>query len=298
VLLAVVSYFLDRGLYSNLSVSNGASNMTSSQAESLGGTLLILFGATVVVTFIANAILTGVLTLAVGHGVLGRKETLGGAWRATLPRLGPVVAALVLSGLFVGLGLALAVGISVGIGFALGAGAHLVPLGVLVGVVLGLAAAVFAVIVTVRWSLIVPVVVLERTGPVKAMGRSWRLVRGSAWRVFGIIALTELIVGLAGVIIRIPFSLAGGASSLTGGLSTTASHPAAPSLAATVLSAVGTIISNTVTAPLLAGVIVLLYTDLRMRREGMDITLQAAATEGSEYPAPPSAQVPPPPGPW
>lgn len=315
VLIAVITYVLERDLFSHVTVTaQGTTTFTQSQAESLGFTLAALFGALAIVTFVADAILTGILTLAVGHGVLGRKETLAGAWRATRPRLGPLIGALILAALFVGVGWVVAVGISVGIGFALGAGAHLAGLGVLAGVVLGIAATVFAIIVTIRWSLIVPVVVLERAGPVKAMGRSWRLVRRSAWRVFGIMLLTEIIVGLAGTIIRIPFSLAGGAGSVFGGIGTTStSHPVVPSLAATALTAIGTIISGTVTAPLLAGVVVLLYTDLRMRREGMDIALQAAATQGGQYPDPPQGFPPqgagpqrpghapppaPPPGPW
>ncbi|MGH3164953.1 MAG: glycerophosphoryl diester phosphodiesterase membrane domain-containing protein, partial [Trebonia sp.] len=152
------------------------------------------------------------------------------------------------------------------------------------------------------------VVVLERAGPVKAMGRSWRLVRGSSWRVFGITLLTEVIVGIASSMIRVPFSFAGGVSSFFGGLGVGGTgHPAAPSLVATVSSAVGTIVSDAVTAPLLAGVLVLLYTDLRMRREGMDIALQAAATQGGRYPTPPAPdpaaqyeapQDTSPPGPW
>jgi hypothetical protein len=294
VLLAVISYVAEREFFTHVTISSqGGTTLTPSQAGAFGVTIAVLFGAVALVSVFANIILTGILTLAVGNGVLGRKETLASAWRATRPRLGALIAAFILAALFIGLGWMIAVGISVGIGFAIGAGAHLAPLGVLVGVLLGIAATVFAIIVTIRWSLIIPVVVLEREGPIKAMGRSWRLVRRSGWRIFGITLLTEVIVGLASLIIRIPFSLAGGASSLTGGLGIAGtSHPVAPSVAAAAASAVGTIISDTVTAPLLAGVIVLLYTDLRMRREGMDIALQAAATQGGQYPAPP------PPGPW
>jgi hypothetical protein len=313
LVLAVISYIVERDLFTHVTVSSTSANtLTPSQASDLGITFIALAAAAGIVTFFADTILTGILTLAVGHGVLGQQESLAGAWRATRSRIGPLLAAVILAAVLIGLGWAIAVGIAVGIGVALGAGAHLVAVGVLVAVVLGLAATVFAVIVAIRWSLIVPVVVLERTGPIKAMGRSWRLVRRSSWRVFWITLLTEVIVGLAGFIIRIPFSLVGGTSSLTAGFGAAGTtHPAAPSAAATVASAVGTIISDTLTAPLLAGVLVLLYTDLRMRREGMDIALQAAATQGGQFPAPPArgfatpgfqnpGPTPPasPPGPW
>ena len=117
------------------------------------------------------------------------------------------------------------------------------------------------------------VVVLEHTGPVKGLGRSWRLVRGSAWRVLGILLLTYLIVGVASTILRLPFSL-------LAGLGTLAQTPTATALLASVaISSVGVIVATAVTRPVTTGVTVLLYTDLRMRREGLDITLQAAASQ-------------------
>ena len=64
-------------------------------------------------------------------------------------------------------------------------------LGVLVGVLGVLTTTVFAVIIEIRWSLALPVVMLERLGPKASLGRSWRLVRGSAWRVLGITLVTS-----------------------------------------------------------------------------------------------------------
>jgi hypothetical protein len=49
------------------------------------------------------------------------------------------------------------------------------------------------------------------------------------------------------------------------------------SLLAVTVTSIGGIIASTLTTPLIAGVTVLIYADLRIRREGMDITLQAAA---------------------
>ena len=83
-----------------------------------------------------------------------------------------------------------------------------------------------------------------------------------------------MIVDIADALLKAPFSIAGGVS--TWGI-TSQGHVSALGLA---LSAVGGIL-QTLTAPLLAGVIVLLYTDLLMRREGMDIKLQAAAASGA-----------------
>ena len=177
---------------------------------------------------------------------------------------------MLLSALFIFLGWLVAVGLSVAIGLLLAAGAHAVPAGILVGVLGALTATVFAVIVAVRWSLAVPAVMLERRGPMTSLGRSWRLVRRSSWRVLGITLLVQIIATIANGVIQVPFTILGGTSTF----SLSQAHP---SLAATIISAIGGMIGTTLTAPLAAGAAVLLYADLRMRREGMDITLQAAA---------------------
>lgn len=260
------------------------------QAAGTFGVLGITYGVLGIAAFLGTAVLTGLVTQVIGQAVLGRKETLGGAWRATRSRIGPVIAALLLAAVFIGLGLAAAIAVCVGIGFGLAA-VQVAPLGIVLGVVLGLAAVVFAVIVGIRWMFAIPVVVLEQAGPLKALGRSWRLVRGSWWRVFGISLLVSLIVSFVSGIIRTPFQLGGifTATGATGGVST----------ASVILSAVGVIISTALTGPLQAGAQVLLYTDLRMRREGMDIALQSAVATGAQPLAgpPPGPSGPVPPGP-
>jgi hypothetical protein len=52
-------------------------------------------------------------------------------------------------------------------------------------------------------------------------------------------------------------------------------------VAALVIGAIGSILAATVTRPISAGVNVLLYVDLRMRREGLDLTLREAAQSQS-----------------
>jgi hypothetical protein len=269
VILAVVTLVLEHHVLTTVTLPANGQMLTTAQVKNLGITIFTLGVVTVVFTFLTRTILTGVLTVAVGQGVLGRKETLAGAWRATRSRLGALFAVVLLSALFIFLGWVVAVGVSVGVGLLLGAGAHLVSAGVLAGVLGTLTATVFAAIVAVRWSLAVPVVMLERLGPLTSLGRSWRLVRHSAWRVLGITLLIQIIASIANSAIQAPFAFAGG------GVFTFT--PAHLSLAATIISVIGGIVATALTAPLVAGGAVLLYADLRMRREGMDIALQAAA---------------------
>ena len=50
------------------------------------------------------------------------------------------------------------------------------------------------------WSVVAPVTVIERPGVFTAFGRSWELVRGYAWPVFGTIVLVFLLVIAAAIV--------------------------------------------------------------------------------------------------
>jgi hypothetical protein len=269
---AVATYLISRSSQSVV-VGSGSDATTHVQTAVL---VLVLFGLDIVVAVLGSTILTGLITVTVGQAVLGRRETLGSAWRATRGRFWSLIGTVLLYGLFLGLGWGVALGVSVGGAVAIADGAHQAVVGVLFGVVGSIAATVFAVIAFTRWSLAVPVVMLESSGPLRSLGRSWRLVRRSSWRVWWTLVLAAVIVIIAITIIKIPFGLVGGISTFT-----LNSQPHPVTLLSVAISAVGGIVASTLTAPLLAGVVVLLYTDLLMRREGMDIKLQAAAASGA-----------------
>jgi hypothetical protein len=61
------------------------------------------------------------------------------------------------------------------------------------------------------WMLIVPVIMLERAGVLRAFGRSRELVRGHGWSAFGVVALTFLVVFVAGAVIGAALSPLGDA---------------------------------------------------------------------------------------
>jgi hypothetical protein len=64
---------------------------------------------------------------------------------------------------------------------------------------------------------------------------------------------------------------------LVAGFLVTSTEPAAPTAGYLVVTTIGAIIAGTITEPFVVGVTVLLYTDQRMRREGMDIELARMA---------------------
>jgi hypothetical protein len=61
------------------------------------------------------------------------------------------------------------------------------------------------ILVTI-WSLIVPVIVLERAPALASFGRSRALVRGHGWEVFGVVVVTFLILIAFGIVLGIVFA--------------------------------------------------------------------------------------------
>jgi len=59
------------------------------------------------------------------------------------------------------------------------------------------------------WSVAAPVVVLERPGGLRALGRSRELVRGNGWRVFAVIFVLFALVAVVSFVIEIAFSFSG-----------------------------------------------------------------------------------------
>lgn len=197
---------------------------------------------------LASLVLTGMLTVVISEAVLGRPIALGHVWARVRPRITSLVGASILVGLTV----------------LLGTIAFIVP-----GVYLAVALA-----------FTTPALILEGQKVTGAMGRSRALVKGDWWRVLGILILAALIANFVSTVIALPFVFLSGATSSFG----FGAEPVQLGITALLLQAVGQILARTMTAPITAGVTVLLYIDRRMRREGLDVSL-ASATE------------PPPPGP-
>jgi hypothetical protein len=148
------------------------------------------------------------------------------------------------------------------------------PLGdtVLVGVVLGLLLVVGYAWFWVRVrALAVPTLMLEPVGILGALRRAVRLTQQQFWRLFGILLLMAVVVGFAGGILRLPFSIAGevflvGDTGSGFGLT-----------AYLLLTAVGAVVSAAVLQPFQAAVSALLYVDQRIRKEAYDIELLGRA---------------------
>jgi hypothetical protein len=131
---------------------------------------------------------------------------------------------------------------------------HVLEVVAVIGVVLPLA--------VMNWFLVTaPVIGAERVGPIQAMRRSARLVRRRFWNVFGAVIL--------GVLVETLFTYAIGA------LPTFFSIFLGTEGVAWVLPAISGILTELITMPLVAGITVLIYLDLRVRTEGLDLEMRA-----------------------
>jgi hypothetical protein len=125
-----------------------------------------------IVRLVGYAIYVGFVVRLVQDVRDGRRDqTVGDLFEAAMP---PILNLIVFG---------IAFGIAVGIGFFL----LIIP---------GLILATF-------WAVGAPAIVVERAGPFEAFGRSWRLVRGDAWAVFGVLVVVFVIVVLVGIVLAL-----------------------------------------------------------------------------------------------
>jgi len=106
-----------------------------------------------------------------------------------------------------------------------------------------------------------PVVVLEQLGPIAAIRRTLHLMDKARLRTLGLYILVILITIVIGVVLSFLF------------LSSFVSEPTARA----VLQTIATVVASSISGPLIYGVTVILYYDLRVRKEAFDLQLAAEA---------------------
>jgi hypothetical protein len=81
----------------------------------------------------------------------------------------------------------------------------LIGAGILAGIGIAVGLIIFIIpglILLTIWSVIAPVIVVERSGAIDAFGRSRALVKGNGWQVFGVIVVVFLITAIASFVLR------------------------------------------------------------------------------------------------
>jgi len=228
-------------------------------ADQLGSSFGLLVGAPV--TAIATTVLTGLLIVSVSRSVLGQVASVSEvlrSWRVWL-----VVGFTFLTGLawVVVLGVLVTAVVLLAVN-------DQIALAVVVGLLSLLATVVLGVWFSTRTMLVAPALMLEGKKFWPTILRSWRLTRGSFWRLFGIYLLTSVLAGIITQIIVFPATLIAGLF---------LRDPTATSFGSIVVIGVANIIASTLSTTFLSAVVALLYIDVRMRREGLDVELARAA---------------------
>lgn len=227
----------------------------------LSGVLVTLF----LLVLIAYAAAEGALTKAISDVFLTGRTSVWDACRAALRRIVPLLAGAFLKMLLIGLGAFL--GVVVALPFAIVgvlADAGEVLLGVIAGGLGVLGMAVAASIAFALFFAVTPVIMLERVGPVTALGRSSRLSRGRWIRILAVLGIAMLI----GLVLW-----SGGVTLFT----LLVPH--------VVLSQVAQQVISIIFAPYYAICVVLLYYDARIRAEGFDLEVMARQLGSEAAPA-------------
>jgi hypothetical protein len=127
--------------------------------------------------------------------------------------------------------------------------------------------------VLVRWAVGMPAMFAEGIGPVKALGRSWNLTRENWWRTLGIVIIVWIMVALINSAIGFLFT---GIAALIPGLGDDIRAGLVLTVATLVQALVGAITPIAIT---------MLYLDLRVRKEGLDLDQLARQAAPGTAPA-------------
>lgn len=232
--------------------------------DMLGVTYGSLLGTGLLLT-LATPLAMGVMAISVSDSVIGRKISVSDAWRRVAKRAWFLIGFSLLSALVMIVAYTLAVGIVVAL-FAVD------PTIGVIGVFLVLAALLVAgVWAFTRVILVPPALAVEGGGFWATFTRAWKLTRGTFWRVLGIYLLTSIILSVIGQIVAFPIGALMGVAMMT-----------ASDAAMAAGYGLTYVITGGMSVLFLGGVVALLYIDTRMRREGLDVQLQAAAAAAAD----------------
>lgn len=236
------------------------------------GWVILLSLVPIAVSLVAGAFLQGVMVVEVASGTLGERLTFGALWRRAASRIWPLIGWTLLVGVVVGGVFALVVGGVVAVAILFPDPATVIGV-VLVAIVLLLGLGVLGAWLGTKLALVPSVIVLERVGVTAAVRRSWTLTTGNFWRTFGLILLVGLILSFAAQVVVQPVSFLGTILAMI--IDPTAGETyLAITIGTTVATLVLSVLIGAITSVVQAALIAVIYIDLRMRTEGLDLELE------------------------
>jgi len=247
---------------------------TDVDAVAAGSIVAIVLAALVPAAFglLASAWLQGVIVTEVAHGTLGEKLRMRALWRGIVGRRAALLGWIAIEAAAVIVAVALIAAIVTALVLLGTAG---IVLGILVGIFGALGLGVLWVWLSTKLCLVPSAIVLERASIRIAVARSWRLTDRFFWRTFGVQILVGAICTVATEIVTLPFSFAlplvlsllaptGDQSSVTFVVVMIVLY-AVQMLVTLVIGGITSVVQSATSA--------LIYLDLRMRKEGLDLTL-------------------------
>jgi len=235
--------------------------------------LIVLLGAMLIAygyLLVTAPIVTGALTYAISERYLDRKVTIIGSFRRVFSAsiFGQLLLAIIIKALVLVAPMLLVVAalFLVGVTASSLGSAGLVII-ILIALPLALATGCAAIYVLLRLALVETTIVVEGRGIGHALSRTWTLMRANMLKCLGLYAIAWIVTAVVSIICTNPTQTIIMTSAMRGG------HISQPMLI--LHTAIGAI-SSTVLAPVISMVTILLYYDIRIRREGFDLELLAS----------------------
>jgi hypothetical protein len=278
LLLNALVVFLSTGISTIIVVSGleRASRANFDDADAIfAGTIALSIVAallTVGVSVIAQALLQGIISIEVSRATLGEKLTLRQLFALGRGRWGALIGWTALLSVAILVAFLILIGLSFGF-FVLGDPAAIVG-GVLLLIFGTLGLAVVSIWIATMLAFVPAGIVIERLSIGAAARRSWQLVRGSFWRIFGVIALVTVMVNIAAGVVTTPIQLV---TTFAAPLVNPAGQLEADLTLFVVLNIITiaiTAVVGAIGAVLITSATSLLYIDRRIRTEGLDLELQ------------------------
>jgi hypothetical protein len=135
---------------------------------------------------------------------------------------------------------------------------------------------------SLRYAVSVPAVVLENLPAAAAIRRSVALTRAQLGRVLVLVVCAVIIAYASIMLFQMPFAMA----------ALVVGPQSAAAFWFNILSAVSGAIGNTLSGPIMIIGLALLYYDIRIRKEGLDLQLMMEALDGAPDLAPVPASLP------
>jgi hypothetical protein len=258
------------------SIEAWAESASPADLTSLGLGFVAAIMLVAVLTIFLASVLQGAMVVPVARSILNRPTGFRQMWALARPRVGALMrlaALLMVAGL-----LAILLPAAATVGLI----ASMERIGILLLIPMFLGFVALFVWIYIKLMVAPAAVVIEELGALAALRRSWELTRANWWRIFGITLVVGIMVGVISQVVMIPVSLVpplmAGFVSPHGG----AGQDVAIAVGVGIITAVLGALAGALGYAFQTSVMALIYMDLRMRKDGLDIPLLRMMESGAD----------------